>query len=121
MRQLALSLGVPGSACLLEEDSHSTHENAVNTARLLASRDIRKVVLITDRFHLFRARQEFRLQGVDAKALGANPPDRSVSVRARLYWSAREFLALARRPSLFWVWHPRPPRSEPNGEHLQRS
>lgn len=64
MQQLALGLGVPASACLLEDQSHTTKENARFTAEILRARGIQQVLLVTDGFHLLRSVRLFRRQGV---------------------------------------------------------
>jgi uncharacterized SAM-binding protein YcdF (DUF218 family) len=64
MQQLALGLGVPASACLLEDQSHTTKENARFTAEILRARGIQQVLLVTDNFHLLRSVRLFKRQGV---------------------------------------------------------
>jgi uncharacterized SAM-binding protein YcdF (DUF218 family) len=48
-----------------------THENAVESARLLRERGIRKVLLITDATHLWRAERCFLAQGIEVVPCGA--------------------------------------------------
>ena len=62
---LAVRLGVPAEACVLEEQSHSTEQNARYTAELLRYLGARRVVVVSDPYHLLRARQYFRLQGFE--------------------------------------------------------
>lgn len=62
--QFLESNGVPRAAILLENESTTTRENAVNTARLLAHTPGRKVLLTSD-FHMFRAARTFRAAGLD--------------------------------------------------------
>ncbi len=56
--------GVPASAIWAEERSHSTHENAVYGAALLKQRGIRNIVLVTDAYHMLRARKCFEKEGL---------------------------------------------------------
>ena len=65
MRGLALAAGVPDAALLLEPSSRNTAENALYTARLLQARGLRRIVLVSDPEHLFRASLLFRLVGLD--------------------------------------------------------
>ena len=76
MRRLALANGVRESALLVESASHNTLENARETAWLLRSKDLRSVVLVSDWFHLPRARLLFQFAGlkVVAVAAGSSPP-----------------------------------------------
>ena len=64
MRALAIEAGVPEGALLCEDTSRNTAENAANSARLLRERGLGRVVLVSHRAHLLRARLLFRRTGV---------------------------------------------------------
>ena len=66
MRVFLIASGVPAEAIEVEERSQSTRENAVETARLLAGREGRMVVLTSD-FHMYRAVRAFRRAGLNAE------------------------------------------------------
>src|ERR1017187_1701045 len=55
--------GVPRQAIVPEWQSQSTHENGINTARLVANMPGRKVLLTSD-FHMYRATRVFRKLGI---------------------------------------------------------
>lgn len=57
--------GVPSEVILLEDDSRSTEENAIESRQLMASRGWSTAILVTDGFHLLRAHWIFRLYGLD--------------------------------------------------------
>jgi uncharacterized SAM-binding protein YcdF (DUF218 family) len=59
-KRLALRLGVPENAILLESQSRNTYENAVETKRLLGTASI---LLVTSASHIPRASALFRKQG----------------------------------------------------------
>lgn len=63
MKRLAIRLGVPEEAILLEDRSRTTYENAVETKRLLGGGS---VVLVTSASHMPRALGLFQKQGVKA-------------------------------------------------------
>lgn len=107
MLKLAVELGVPAGCCVLEEQSRSTYENAKFTARLLRERGIGKAILVSDPFHLYRARQHFFLEGIDVTPEPALPGGRLLPAADRLYWIAREIVALLRRPRLLFASRPR--------------
>jgi uncharacterized SAM-binding protein YcdF (DUF218 family) len=93
MRRTALARGLPEAALLIEPRSRNTFENARETARLLRSRGLRSVVLVSDRVHLPRAALLFRLAGLRVVGwAGASPPS--------IWWEAgvgiREIVALPR-------------------------
>lgn len=60
MKRLALRLGVPEEAILVEDRSRTTYENAVETKRLLGPAS---VLLTTSALHIPRAQAFFRRQG----------------------------------------------------------
>lgn len=98
-RDIAVRLGVPREACVLEEGSHSTYENAQLTAPLLKERKIDEVVLVSDGYHLLRASLQFTRVGIRTQAVAS---ERSLSSADHAYWTFREAIALLRRPSLLW-------------------
>jgi uncharacterized SAM-binding protein YcdF (DUF218 family) len=65
MRRLALRLGVPNEAILIEDRSRTTYENAVETKRLLGPAS---VLLATSALHIPRAQALFRGQGLAVTA-----------------------------------------------------
>ncbi|TSC29521.1 YdcF family protein [Corallococcus sp. Z5C101001] len=99
MRGLLEEAGVPSSACMLEEDSHSTRDNARFSASLLRARGARRVVVVSDPYHLLRARQCFRLEGLE---VATSPAPIAGRMRAwdRAYWTVREAFALLLHPRL---------------------
>ena len=107
MLRIARDLGVPESACLLEEASRSTWENAKFTARLLDARGIREAIVVTDPYHLFRARQNFFAHGLDVVTVAARLEERNISRRDRVKWTAREVFALLKRPQLLFAKRPK--------------
>jgi uncharacterized SAM-binding protein YcdF (DUF218 family) len=86
MRDFLVHQGVAASDIIEESGSRSTYENAVETARLLAARGIRKILLVTDGLHMERALLCFQKQGVDAV-----PCSCYVST-LQFEWSATSFL-----------------------------
>jgi uncharacterized SAM-binding protein YcdF (DUF218 family) len=60
--------GVREDDLLLEVQSRSTHENAVEARRLLEARGIRRIVLVTDGCHMVRSERCFRKQGFEVLA-----------------------------------------------------
>ena len=111
MRSLAVQLGVPAEACLLEEQSHSTEQNARYSAELLRSLGARRVVVVSDPYHLLRARQYFRLQGFEVTTSPALLTERNLNAVDRFYWTVREAIALLVHPRVLLA---RPP-TEPGG------
>ncbi len=56
--------GIPASAILLEESSWNTDTNARFTVEILQAYDLKRVTLITTRYHLLRAYWMFSRQGL---------------------------------------------------------
>lgn len=67
LRDAMMVMGVPGEAIILEDKSNNTHENAVETAKMLEKLGLRpgECVLVTSAFHMRRARACFRKQGIE--------------------------------------------------------
>jgi uncharacterized SAM-binding protein YcdF (DUF218 family) len=65
MKEALIKEGVPASQIWSESESRSTYENALFSARLLLPRGMRKIVLVTEAFHMLRAERCFRKAGFD--------------------------------------------------------
>jgi uncharacterized SAM-binding protein YcdF (DUF218 family) len=72
MRDFLVAHGVPPSKVVVEGRSRSTYENAVETGRLLGGLGVRRVVLVTDAAHMWRAEACFRAQGVEVTPSACN-------------------------------------------------
>jgi uncharacterized SAM-binding protein YcdF (DUF218 family) len=98
-RDLVVKLGVPAEACVLEDQSHSTFDNAQLTARLLRERKIAEVVLVSDGYHLYRAMLQFRRAGIRTQCVAtarlAYATDEATAV-------LREAVVMLLRPAVFW-------------------
>ena len=91
MAELARTLGVPEAALRLERKARSTEENALLSARLLRPEGVRRVWLVTQRFHLRRAAYHARRAGLEplAHRIVGGLEDRRPT-RA-LVWALREY------------------------------
>jgi uncharacterized SAM-binding protein YcdF (DUF218 family) len=63
-------------AAFIEDRSRNTHENAVETARILRTAGIQRVWLVTSDVHLPRAIAEFQRAGLGVQPLSAGGPNR---------------------------------------------
>ncbi len=89
MRDVAVKAGVPLSALLLEETSHSTLENLTNSLPLLTDCDT--IVGVSDGYHL--ARIEMLADQVGLPHLRTIPADRSPNLTFELKSIGREVAA----------------------------
>lgn len=92
-RDLAVSLGVPPERCLVEEDSHSTRENARFTMDLLERRFGHRrlgVIVVTDPYHLLRAGMLFAREGAEVGTSPVLDAPRNRDWSQRLAWTLRE-------------------------------
>lgn len=85
--KIARDLGVPHHAILMENASTSTEENAQFAAEQLGAD--RRVLVVTDSYHVFRSERVFARRFAEARAVGSLGA-RSVRVRGAL----REVLAV---------------------------
>lgn len=92
-RDVVVKLGVPPEACLLEEDSHSTKQNAQFTARLMRERALKSVIVVTDPSHLPRAKRLFSDEQLTVTGSPVMNAPRHVEPSERLYWTLREVAA----------------------------
>lgn len=60
MKNQALSLGVPASAILLEDQSRSTKENALFSLPIIKKQGITSIMLVTSPYHARRAKWVFQ-------------------------------------------------------------
>lgn len=91
-REILRASQVPASAILLEEQSRSTEENAIYSKRILESKGLGDVVLVSDSYHMLRASWLFQLQGISTYRSPA-PAGRIRSPLSYPYSLLREFLA----------------------------
>ncbi|BAZ32588.1 hypothetical protein NIES4074_50940 [Cylindrospermum sp. NIES-4074] len=68
MAEVLTSIGIPAEAIVQEPDSLNTYQNAVNVRKILESRGIRRVLLVTSAMHMPRSLKIFQRQGVDVIA-----------------------------------------------------
>ena len=91
-REILLAAGVPAVAILLEVRSRSTEENAIYSKQLLDRLGLSRIVLVSDSFHMLRARWLFQKQGIDPFASPV-PADRLRDWRVYPAALIREFIA----------------------------
>jgi uncharacterized SAM-binding protein YcdF (DUF218 family) len=65
MKEYLEGEGVPAELIWTEARSRTTHENALFSAEELRARGIRRIVLVTEAFHMLRAERCFRKQGLE--------------------------------------------------------
>lgn len=65
MAKFLRSSGIPAQNIWLEARSYSTYQNARYTAHLLRIRGIRRIVLVTEGYHMLRSELCFRNQGLE--------------------------------------------------------
>lgn len=73
IKEVLLLSGIPQNRIFLEDESRNTHENAVNSAKVL--NEIfpgKKYLLITSAFHMRRARASFEKAGVNLDTFSAD-------------------------------------------------
>lgn len=98
-RLLAMTCGVPGDAILTDERAHTTAQEARRVAGLLRLRAARSILLVTDPYHMARARRLFERAGVAVRPAPAHDtPDPAETPQTRLALMSRvaqEILAIA--------------------------
>ena len=67
MCQRAINSGVPEKAIVMDESSETTRQNATEVKKIVDSRKIEDVILVTSGYHMRRAQLEFSAQFNDVK------------------------------------------------------
>lgn len=91
-REILLAAGLPAGAILMEERSRSTEENAIYSKRILDEMQLARVVLVSDSYHMLRARWIFSMQGIQTFASPVTS-GRIRDPRVYPFSLAREFIA----------------------------
>jgi uncharacterized SAM-binding protein YcdF (DUF218 family) len=102
MRELALAAGVPDDRIVVEEASRNTFENAVYAGAIVRQAGWRRIVVVTDQFHLPRALYIFRRIGLMVEGAGV-PRQPGTSPGRWLRQHIEEKLRHVRCAQLFWV------------------
>ena len=103
MRQLALSLGVPSDAIVLDYAGRRTYDTCYRAKAIF---QVDQAILVTQAFHMPRAIYLCNRLGVDA--IGVESDQRTYRKLSLLYWNARELFATV---SALWdvnIGHPVP-------------
>jgi uncharacterized SAM-binding protein YcdF (DUF218 family) len=95
-RRVALAMGVPAEAILIEENSHTTLQNLVEARPVMQSAGLRSVLLVSDPLHMKRALAMCAGLGMDCT--GAPTP----TSRYRGFLAKAEFLL--RELFFYHVW-----------------
>ncbi len=94
MRRVALAAGVPDSALVLDTGATSTQESMLTAAREAQARGWRTALVVSDPFHMLRARQMARDVGFAAYGAPAYDSHLYTIDRLRRFYTLRETLAL---------------------------
>jgi uncharacterized SAM-binding protein YcdF (DUF218 family) len=100
--------GVPVRDLRVEETSRNTHENARNSALLLASSGVSDILLVTSPIHMRRAAASFRKEGVNVSPVPASDAIGLLLLAPR-WLPRRDALTLTarclRERVALWVYH----------------
>jgi uncharacterized SAM-binding protein YcdF (DUF218 family) len=94
MGSMAILLGVPESCLILETRSRSTFESAKNCAALMHRIGWSKAIVVSDAYHLLRARMIFYFKGVHVIGSAAPGGARNTAQWKWVYYYLREVVAV---------------------------
>lgn len=94
--RLLVRNGVPRSAIVLENKSTSTWENATNATQICKRHGWKKVLVVSDPFHLWRAERNFQKCGMLVFTSPVAVEQWQSQPVQRLFWTAREAVLVAR-------------------------
>ena len=95
-RALAVDAGIAPHRIRAEVKSHSTRENARESAKVLRQEGVACVQLVSDPYHLARARWAFEREGLTVTLRPVFAAPRHQSLASRVWWTAREVPAFVR-------------------------
>jgi uncharacterized SAM-binding protein YcdF (DUF218 family) len=72
MHDFLVSMGVSQTDLIMESSSRSSHENAIESFKILSRRGMRKIILVTDAVHLRRAVSCFENRGIEIVPAGCH-------------------------------------------------
>jgi len=101
MQALALALGVPPDAIVVEGQSTSTAENAREVAHLLRAEAAPSILLVTSPLHMRRAKRCFEKRGV--RVFCAPTPDSGVHSSLFVKEALHEYIGLAYYRAHGWI------------------
>ena len=88
--KLAVALGIPPGAILIEETAQTTREEAIHIASTLRARDATRILLVTDSLHMRRAVRVFEHSGLQVQpAVSDDYSSSAVSPGERLWLAMR--------------------------------
>lgn len=91
-----VSSGVPENVIICEGESTSTYTNARNCAGIAFSKGIKKIILVTERYHIFRAKMNFESVGFTVNASAAPNSAIDDNYLKRTYLPLLEEIKIAR-------------------------
>ncbi len=103
MANLAVELGLPRDAVVLETVSRNTHENAVASRPVLQALGARRLLIVTDRLHMNRATGVFAHEGFAIERAGVPVYAGHVDNVSMLASGVREYAALALYRARGWI------------------
>ena len=108
MREVALSLGVPNEAIVLDYAGRRTYDTCYRAKAIFG---VSEAILVTQSFHLPRAIYECNTLGV--ASVGVDADLRVYRISSTIYWNMRELFATA---AAIWdvnISHPTPVLGDP--------
>lgn len=94
MKTLALTLGVPENAILIEPLGVSTWDSARKCAAIMQKFGWRNAVIVTDSFHIKRSVMAFRRFGINADGDGVAYNRHTMSFGRYLFYVVRDWVAI---------------------------
>ncbi len=108
MREVALSLGVPSEAIVLDYAGRRTYDTCYRAKAIFG---VSEAILVTQSFHLPRAIYECNALGV--ASVGVDADLREYRISSTLYWNMRELFATAAAVWDVNISHPIPVLGDP--------
>ncbi len=94
MRRMAVAAGISDSTLMLDDTSHSTEENLAHAKQIMDAHGWRSALIVSDPFHLLRAKAMARDLGIEAYGSPASSSPTYTVFHFRVWYTVREAVAL---------------------------
>lgn len=96
LQDFALKQGLQKRQIIIDPKSRNTHENAIETAKIIKKEKLNSLLLITSAFHMFRAHGAFRQSGLTVDLLPVDHHGRIASLDFRNFLPSSDSMSRSR-------------------------
>jgi uncharacterized SAM-binding protein YcdF (DUF218 family) len=73
MKRIALDEGISEDDIIIDQESRTTIETVIYCSKIARAHGVTKVLIVTDRYHMYRCRLAFQAVGIEGEPIFADP------------------------------------------------